>query len=93
MKRDLPFDVIGAYACHVCGRHFPLIWENHYVARDPGRTGLSVLAGGEEQGLHDAFDCPHCGCQNVMGDRLRAVNELICEESETEEADENKEEI
>lgn len=64
------------YKCKVCNKEFELQRKDHYVARDNGRTGLSALAGGSEEELYDAFDCPHCGCQNVMQERKRScINE------------------
>lgn len=58
----------GMTTCVVCGRDFDLIAEEHYVARSNEYTGLKAIAGSEV--IHyDAFDCPHCGCQNVMQER------------------------
>ena len=64
-------NVIGAKTCHVCKRSFPLIFERHYVVRDVTTSGLVATFGNSEPHLHDAFDCPHCGCQNIVGNRLR----------------------
>lgn len=67
----------GMTTCKVCGRDFPLISEEHYTARnldkEGGQIGL-VIAGKEEPAIFDAFDCPHCGCQNVMQERKRSVD-------------------
>lgn len=65
----------GMRTCSVCNRDFALIVEEHYVAREPGRTGLSAIAGGEEPKLWDAFDCPYCGCQNRVHPRARMVDD------------------
>ena len=63
--------IMGAFTCRICDRTFPLIVEKHYVAREcVGNGVLSSLASTEPK-LHDAFDCPHCGCQNLVGARLR----------------------
>lgn len=59
----------GLTACKVCGRDFPLIIEDHYTAKEAGKIGFAALAGGPAPILFDAFDCPHCGCQNVMQQR------------------------
>lgn len=67
-------NVIGAKTCHVCKRSFPLIFERHYTARGVTTSGLIATFGNSEPQLHDAFDCPHCGCQNIVGDRLREYN-------------------
>lgn len=59
--------VKGMTTCKVCGRDFPLIREEHYTARDPEKTGvIPTITGSDEAQQYDAFDCPHCGCQNVM---------------------------
>lgn len=60
----------GMTTCCVCGRDFPLIYEEHYTARDGKKTGVaSVIIGEDEPKIFDAFDCPHCGCQNIMQER------------------------
>ena len=67
----------GMFTCKVCGRDFALMAEEHYVSKAPTKTGILALAGGEVS-IHDAFDCPHCGCQNIVGSR----EALYCEECE-----------
>lgn len=74
------------YKCKVCGKEFELQNKEHYIARDNSKIGLSALAGGSEEELYDAFDCPHCGCQNVMQERKRDyIPRLVLEEAEEEE--------
>lgn len=52
------------FKCKVCGRRFRLLAKNRYeVVRIP--TSLKALV--EEKVYFNAFDCPHCGCQNIMG--------------------------
>lgn len=58
----------GMTTCKICGRDFPLIIEDHYTAKEASPTGLAALSGVPRK-LFDAFDCPHCGCQNVMQQR------------------------
>lgn len=73
--------------CNVCGCKFNAIVERHYVARDNGKTGLSVAFGSSsEESLYDAFDCPMCGCQIIAKDRKR--NYISYMPSEEEESDE-----
>jgi len=80
----------GMTTCKICGRDFPLIIEEHYVAKEPGATGLASLSGAPRK-LFDAFDCPHCGCQNVMNGRYPLSDimgqdfPLSCEEEDEEE--------
>lgn len=55
----------GFMHCKICKRRFELKSENRYTAVKvetifPLRTTS-----------HDAFDCPHCGCQNIIGIRER----------------------
>lgn len=58
--------------CKVCGCEFNAITERHYIARDNGKSGLAVAFGSEpEERLHDAFDCPACGCQIIVQERKR----------------------
>lgn len=60
------------YKCKICGNEFELKIKEHYVSRDPGEERLgfaSLNAVVQERKLYDAFDCPHCGCQNIMQER------------------------
>lgn len=83
------------YKCKVCNKEFELRRKDHYIARDNGKTGLSSLVGGSEEELYDTFDCPHCGCQNVMQKRKRNyINIEVAEKecvtaSDFEEVEEN----
>ena len=75
--------VKGMRACQVCGRDFPLIAEEAYVARDVERSGIAAVVTGEvEAAWYDAIDCPHCGCQNVLQERKRPV---VPEDADEEE--------
>ena len=66
----------GMTTCKVCGRDFPLLIEEHYVSKEPEKTGIVALAGGPEPMLWDSIDCPHCGCQNRMQQRYRLTDDL-----------------
>ena len=73
--------------CNVCGRRFKLLAKNRYeVVKKP--AGLNCLT--EATIYYNAFDCPHCGCQNIVG-VLEKVNvrdiedEALLQESEEEE--------
>jgi hypothetical protein len=64
----------GMVTCDICGRDFPLIAEETYVARDVERGGVvAVITGEVETAWYDAIDCPHCGCQNVLQERKRPI--------------------
>lgn len=52
------------FKCRTCGRRFRLLAKNRYeIVRIP--TSLKALV--EEKVYFNAFDCPHCGCQNILG--------------------------
>lgn len=81
----------GMTTCKICGRDFPLLAEEHYVARGIEKKGvIPALSGQDEAAQYDAFDCPHCGCQNIMQERKFALEATIFTEYENE--DEEKEE-
>lgn len=74
--------------CKVCGRDFPLTVEEHYVAQDPEKIGvIARLADTSKNKQYDAFDCPHCGCQNIVQERkpLWLPEEFDCTEDEEED--------
>lgn len=86
----------GMYTCKICGRDFPLIFEERYTARSDERSGLAAAFGGPESEQYDAFDCPHCGCQNIVQSRKRIWDPRkdygVINESELENCDKEKEE-
>lgn len=77
----------GMTTCGVCGRDFALIAEDHYVASDNLKTRMIGAFGGTEPDIYDAYDCPHCGCQNIMQTRkrLHLQGMLSVAEDETKE--------
>lgn len=74
----------GKCKCMVCGQMFQFQIAGHYVSRDDGKTGVVTLFKDDESHLYDTFDCPNCGCQNIVQNRKRRYNEpaLIGEEVE-----------
>ena len=70
-KKSIP----GMKTCKVCGRDFPLTEESRYTARDNEVSGVSAAFSGNEENLYDAMDCLHCGCQNILQPRKRALFE------------------
>lgn len=70
--------------CKVCGKRFRLKKENKYTVKvEP--HGLLTLT--EKTKYYEAFDCPRCGCQNIVniievGERVTAEGEEIEEETE-----------
>lgn len=70
----------GMITCKVCGKDFPLTVEEHYVAQDPEKIGIIArLADTSKNTQYDAFDCPHCGCQNIVQERKPLWMPEICE--------------
>jgi transcription elongation factor Elf1 len=66
--------------CNVCGRRFRLRAKNRYeVVKRP--VGLNCLT--QETVYFNAFDCPHCGCQNIVG-VIEKVNRIDNEEQPQE---------
>lgn len=57
------------YQCKTCKGVFMLKAENRYTAEKFERSGLAILANGANTTYFDAFDCPFCGCQNIVGIR------------------------
>lgn len=50
--------------CGVCGKRFVLDKEQRYTAVSAGLSRLT-----EPNTYYDAFDCPQCGCQIIVGVR------------------------
>lgn len=55
--------------CKVCGRFIRLKKENKYIVKREGIAPFTTT------GYFDAFDCPKCGCQIVIGRREFVVDE------------------
>lgn len=73
----------GMATCEVCGRDFPLIFENHYIARNCEKTGvMPALSRQEEATTYDAFDCPHCGSQYVAQERKHRLTDIDEEDND-----------
>lgn len=67
--------------CSVCGRRFKLLAKNRYeVVREP--VGLNCLTTGTI--YYNAFDCPHCGCQNIVGVLEKVIVRDIEDQSRAE---------
>lgn len=58
--------------CEVCKRLFRLKKENLYnIYVAP--VGLNCIVDGGK--TYEAFDCPYCGCQNIVG--IREFGKLV----------------
>lgn len=67
--------------CEICNSEFyPIdIGKNHYIARDNVVIGLAAITKTTEHKLYDAFDCPVCKCQNIIGERKRGFISAVSE--------------
>ena len=78
----------GITKCVVCNSNFALVASQHYVVREGVERGLAVtLVKSTEERLYDAFDCPHCGCQNRVQERMRTLVTAEVEEPTTGEGE------
>lgn len=48
--------------CKICGKQFDLIKENKYIVQE--NNGLNSAVNGRKK--FECFDCPTCGCQNIV---------------------------
>lgn len=72
--------IAGLRRCSVCNKDFQMDIRSHYVSRDNKTTGLNTIMSNVEVSVYDTFDCPHCGCQNVIQERKRVEeknNEIV----------------
>lgn len=53
--------------CKVCGKRFRLLKKDRYEILVPP-TFSEVLVGSKDT-ISECFDCPKCGCQNIVNDR------------------------
>ena len=58
--------------CKICGKRFKLSAENVYIASDSTAV-LQILAGTVK--AYDAVDCPKCGCQTLLCERISMVGD------------------
>lgn len=84
-KKPMPMwdgDIIAKrkIECKVCGAEFQADSRAHYLAKEEKGLG-GALCGNK---THDAFDCPVCGCQNLVGEHLPEYSPQIEEEPEDE---------
>lgn len=78
--------------CKICGKEFEANLERHYISRDNGKSGFSVLVSDYEVKLYDTFDCPACGCQLIAQERKRDyfMSKICVTEAKKEEGKENE---
>lgn len=57
--------------CKVCKRRFTASKDNKYLAQRP-LSITEVMT--NTPAIYEAFDCPRCGCQNIVNVREPEVN-------------------
>lgn len=70
--------------CNVCSRRFELNKRNKYMVE----KNEGLLASVFSKKVYEAFDCPKCGCQNIVNIRETMLygEKIICgEEADGEE--------
>lgn len=64
--------------CKVCNRRFKLLAKNRYEVMNVP-AGLNCLV--QKTIYYNAFDCPYCGCQNIVG----VVEKVVVTDADKEE--------
>ena len=57
--------------CKICGKEFQLKKENKYLVQNVSIGGIL------NRNYYEAFDCPYCGCQNIVNERYLDADEVI----------------
>ena len=55
--------------CKICKKRFKLLIENRKEIPKIKALGEILTKGGGSTQIYEAFDCPHCGCQNIVNTR------------------------
>lgn len=73
----------GTIRCKVCMHSFEPDIKKHYIARDAGKVGFgAAFSSNDEPKQYDAFDCPRCGCQCRLQERVRTVEPVTPPDAE-----------
>lgn len=59
------------FRCKTCGQGFKLKKENKYLSASANAIFGNLT-------LHECFDCPICGCQNIVGSREQIYTPDLC---------------
>lgn len=68
--------------CKVCGAGFEPKKENKYLVH---KAGLSQILEGQK--CFECFDCPECGCQNIVNIREGGAPHDECDSDNMEQGD------
>ena len=63
--------------CRACGRRMQLKKEQMYLVPKDNKSLVTVF--NEQYQAYEAFDCPRCGCQNLVGVRELRPHERLQE--------------
>jgi transcription elongation factor Elf1 len=55
--------------CKICGKRMNLKAENRQEIKKNKSLGECLTNSGSSMQIYEAFDCPHCGCQNIVNIR------------------------
>ena len=62
--------------CKVCGIKLrPTTWRKYTVVDNKTTGVVAAIVGTENPIIYDAFDCPNCGCQIIVNERLRRADD------------------
>ena len=64
----------GFKTCDICGFEIWISDKKTYIARNDMESGLTAAIAHKEPQLFDAIDCPYCGCQKILQQRLRVAS-------------------
>lgn len=78
--------------CAVCGEKFtPTAAERYTTVRDHRGTGLTGAFGSSTPPeYYDTFDCPACGVQIRVGERLPILGEEVDDPKESTDSEEGE---
>lgn len=57
-------EITKKYFCKICGENFELLKGNKYLVEFKKIEGIIVTMKN-----YECFDCPKCGCQNILNIR------------------------
>lgn len=69
-KRGIPMK------CKICGKRMKLKAENRQEIKKNKSLGECLTKSGSSMQIYEAFDCPHCGCQNIVNIRECNNNDI-----------------
>lgn len=59
--------------CKVCGLKFTPTKDIMYIGEEKEHNGIGIIT---DIVYYDCLDCPRCGRQHILGDRIMRVKEV-----------------